>query len=189
MPVARDNEPGLRDWLLAFAKNSAACEASPADLARCRTLQPSSRSLLLSGARAAEASLRADDKGTQGPRRLCQPLCDGRIQSPTLRSSRASAIPGTSGLLWARFRDLSPPSAMVRWVYTSRDSVLCAREPLLHCVLSGSYIAAILSIFSKAAEKYIYVCSTRGVFFVGCDSSFSYPVRQTPIKALHCSFF
>ena len=43
-------------------------------------------------------------------------------------------IGATSGLLRARFEDLVPPSAMVRCVCHSFESVLCARVLLLHNV-------------------------------------------------------
>ena len=43
-------------------------------------------------------------------------------------------LSGHLGVVAARFEDIFSPSAMVRWVCNSRDSVLCARVLLLQNV-------------------------------------------------------
>ena len=43
-------------------------------------------------------------------------------------------LSGHVGVVAARFEDIFSPSAMVRWVCNSRDSVLCARVLLLQNV-------------------------------------------------------
>ena len=56
-------------------------------------------------------------------------------------------------LLRARFGDIFSPSAMVRWVCNSRDSVLCTRVLLLQ------------DVFGKSEHKLLVQCSNPREFF------------------------
>ena len=68
---------------------------------------------------------------------------------------------GTLGLLRARFGDLFSPSAIVRWVCNSRDSVLCARVLLLQNVFG--------KIWTQLSYKLLVQCSNpREIFFYSC---------------------